>query len=203
MNGKIKKAIIGIIIVTLLACIPLLSNYGYKYVTHLRQKMQERFSEIHEALNGGEDEPFGDNGLSPDEVKARDNVVAAVRTSADMIDWQVLAKADTKMDGDLVTPVFTADIKKLDGQTLTTKGYMFPLDAFGKQSHFLLSPYPPSCPFCLPAGPNELIEIVPDDPVKFTYDPITVKGKFELLQTQKEIEQGMFYRMEKAEISSN
>jgi hypothetical protein len=186
------KFIVALIV--LLALSPLLYTYGHMLAIHLRHRMQEHFAEIHAALS--DDDP--DAGLTDAQIAARDNVLTPITTPQDMLQWDVLAKAEIKESGQTIRPVFTDAIKKMDGQTLTAKGYMFPLDAFGKQSHFLLSPYPSSCPFCLPAGPNELIEIKPDDAMAFTYDPVTVKGKFELLQSDDDIKQGMFYRMENA-----
>jgi hypothetical protein len=201
MTRKIKT---GIIVIIFLAISPIVFSYSCKLAIHLRHRMQEHFAEIHAMLAGdNEDQPFGDNGLTQAQITARDNVVTPIVTSNGMIAWDVLAKAETKVDEkggqNIIKPVFTSEIKKLDQKNLVAKGYMFPLDAFGKQTHFLLGPYPPSCPFCLPAGPNELIEIKPTDPMKFTYDPIIVKGKFELLQSDDDIKQGMFYRMENAE----
>jgi hypothetical protein len=200
-----KKITIGIVAIILLAVSPIAFSYGCKLAIHLRHRMQEHFAEIHAMIAGDEgDQPFGDNALTSDQIAARDNVVTPIATSTGMIAWEVLAKAQTKVDEsngqNIIKPVFTPEIKKLDQKTLIAKGYMFPLDAFGKQTHFLLGPYPPSCPFCLPAGPNELIEVKPDEPMKFTYDPVTVKGKFELLQSDDDIKQGMFYRMENASL---
>ena len=76
---------------------------------------------------------------------------------------------------------------------------MFPLDQFGKQTHFLLCPYPPSCPFCLPAGPAELIEVHPVDAADFSYDAVTVKGTFRLMQPGDN-DGGLFYSMDDAQM---
>jgi hypothetical protein len=98
------------------------------------------------------------------------------------------------------TPQITcpASLKALNHQLLRAKGFMFPLDSAGKQRHFLLSPYPSSCAYCLPAGASELIEIRPKHPMDFTYDAVTITGEFELLSTPEDLKQGLFYRMNNA-----
>jgi len=191
MNRKASYIVTGIVV---LAFSPLIYAYADKIFIHLRHRMQEHFAEIHAALSDGDPT----DTMTDAQLAAMDNVSEPIATPKGFLSWDMLAKAQLKTSGDIVRPVFTDDIKKLDQQTETARGYMFPLDAFGKQTHFILSPYPSSCPFCLPAGPNELIEVKPDEPMAFTYDPVTVKGKFELLQSDEDIKQGVFYRLENA-----
>ena len=128
---------------------------------------------------------------------AADNVVTAAGTRQDNVTWKTLAHARLRMGKSKAAPEgvdFDADVQKLDGQAITLTGYMFPLEASGSQAHFLLSAYPPSCPYCVPGGPTELIEITDSDPITFTYDTITLHGIFHLLQGDA-LKDGMFYRM--------
>ena len=61
-----------------------------------------------------------------------------------------------------------------------------------KQSHFILSAMPQSCAFCLPGGPEQLVEIKSKTPVKYTFDPIVLTGK---LAVMKDDPTGVFYRL--------
>ena len=45
---------------------------------------------------------------------------------------------------------------------------MMPLEMGDKQTHFMLSAMPQSCAFCLPGGPEQLVEIKTKTPVKYT-----------------------------------
>jgi hypothetical protein len=61
-------------------------------------------------------------------------------------------------------------------------GFMMPLDQSAKQKRFLLSAFPPHCTFCLPGGPESLVEVIADSPVEFTFEPIVVAGKMAVLE---------------------
>lgn len=51
---------------------------------------------------------------------------------------------------------------------------------------------PPSCAFCLPAGPDQLVEVQARTAVKYGFEPIVVSGKFAVL---KDDEMGLYYRL--------
>ncbi len=194
---------IGCMIALITSASPFLFHLANQYIVHIRHRMQEHFSEVHAMLHDNDDDqPFGDGTLTEDQITARDSVVTPLATVPGMIAWDILAQAQTKVEEhsqqNAITPIYNKAIENLDQKELTARGYMFPLDVIGKQGHFLLSPYPPSCPFCQPAGPNELIEIKMQDPIEFSYDPITIRGHFELMTKDKDIGQGVFYRMENA-----
>ncbi len=122
--------------------------------------------------------------------------------------WQMLDKVTQKeverqVEGGyqiLLVPTFSDDVKKLSGQEVKVKGFLFPLEEEEKQKHFLLSAYPPSCAFCLPAGPSQLIEITLDEGIDFTYDPLLISGKLTLLEKEDDLTSGMFYRIDHATI---
>lgn len=171
------------------------------FITGYRNDMQDRFADIHGVVAGAaenDDNPFVDVKLTQAQVDARDSVTQGIQTDKNELQWKVLAKADMKIikqnGQDTAAPTYTKAIKALDGQAEQAAGYMFPLDKSDKQSHFLLSPYPSSCPYCLPAGPQELIEVRVKTPVPFTYDAVKVRGTFHLLKG-KDVAEGMFYRM--------
>jgi uncharacterized protein len=139
---------------------------------------------------------------------------AATRTIMDYIkdyvdippgatDWKVFGKTKeiniegkTKdgYDTQYYKPEFTPELKALDGKEVTIKGYMFPLGPGEKQNLFLFGPFPVNCPFHYHVGPSLVIEVHADaDPVRFSYDPIVLKGKLELVP--KDEENSTFYRL--------
>jgi len=61
-----------------------------------------------------------------------------------------------------------------------------------KQTHFVLSAMPATCSFCMPGGPETLVEVKTKQPVKYTFDAVIVKGKLSVL---KEDPTGVFYRI--------
>ena len=124
-----------------------------------------------------------------------DMVADEAEGSGDTLSWKRLADTQMQMEGGVPKKVtFGKDIQALNGKTVTISGYMFPLQASGGQEHFLLSAYPPSCPYCLPGGPTELIEVSDSEALPFTYERITVEGIFQLLNGD-DLQGGMFYRL--------
>lgn len=83
----------------------------------------------------------------------------------------------------------------LSGTVIKAQGFMYPLDQAEKQAHFLLSVFPPSCPFCLPAGPEGLIEVFAEKPILFSYDTVHIEGKIEFPEKDP---MGLMYRMREA-----
>ena len=51
----------------------------------------------------------------------------------------------------------------------------------GMQKRFLLTPFPPHCSFCMPGGPEAMVEVLADKPFDFTYEPIVVSGRMAIL----------------------
>ncbi len=127
-----------------------------------------------------------------------------VEVTGDAIPWEVFAttkeieKCIVDQEGyDYCTikPGYSKDVKKHDGKKVTLMGFMFPLEQSEMQKNFLMGPYPLSCPFHYHVGPAQVIEVLADKPVAFSYDPITVTG---ILRLRYNEETGMFYYLEKA-----
>ena len=99
------------------------------------------------------------------------------------VPWTVLQQAKTVQKPDKkFGPEFTRDIKALDRKDVKLFGFMMPLDQSRKQKRFLLAAYPPHCAFCLPSGPESLVEVIADTPVEFTMEPIVVAGRLAVLE---------------------
>jgi hypothetical protein len=102
---------------------------------------------------------------------------------AGTVPWQVLQQAKTVQKADKsYGPVFTREIRKLDQQDVKVYGFMMPLEQTLKQKRFLLASFPPHCPFCMPGGPESMVEVVADQAVEFTYEPIIVAGRLAVLE---------------------
>jgi len=110
------------------------------------------------------------------------------------VPWTVLQQAKTVQKPDKkFGPEFTRDIKALDRKDVKLFGFMMPLDQSRLQKRFLLAAYPPHCAFCLPSGPESLVEVVCDKPVEFTMEPIVVAGRLAVLENDV-----VYYRLTNA-----
>lgn len=121
------------------------------------------------------------------------------------IPWQILRQVklvedkskptDGKKTTPTMRPEFSPRIAELNKQEIKLYGFVMPLSTSPKQKHFLLSPLPSHCPFCVYQGPDSLVEVVAKIPVEFNqWEPIVVKGKFELVSDPQ-----LFYRLTNAE----
>ena len=113
-------------------------------------------------------------------------------TRDDVIAWSVLTDVKTKTASNRVLPVFTMDQLVLHQKTQRIQGFMMPLDPGATQRHFLLSSVPLTCAFCLPGGPESMIEVKTKTPVKYSIEPVVVEGRFQVLNDDAF---GMYYRM--------
>jgi len=112
-----------------------------------------------------------------------------------VVSWQTLAKVEPVKENGKMVPSFARDVLALDKKDQRVQGFMIPLDAGDKQKRFLLTAVPPHCSFCLPAGPDSVVEIVARSPVRYTFDPIVVSGKFVVLRNDSA---GLLYRLSDA-----
>lgn len=111
-----------------------------------------------------------------------------------VVPWKKLAQVQVT-PAPAATPQFDAEIAKLDAQEVKLQGFMLPLEAGEKHKRFILAALPPSCGFCLPGGPESVVEVLAREPIKFTLEPIVVSGKFSVLKNDP---LGLFYRLSAA-----
>lgn len=111
--------------------------------------------------------------------------------------WTVLRKTKIGEDGakGVFTAAFPPEVKALDKQTVTLSGFMLPLDAQEKSTHFLISKYTPVCFFCPPGEPNEVVEVTSKTGVPVSYKLLNVTGRMAL---QNNGEKGLFFRVDQA-----
>jgi hypothetical protein len=113
-----------------------------------------------------------------------------------VVSWKTLAQVEPVKQGGKMVPQFSRDIMGLDKKNVRVQGFIIPLDMGDKQKHFLLSAVPPHCPFCLPAGPDSIVEVHAKKPLAYGFEPIVVAGRFAVL---KDDPAGVLYRMTDAE----
>lgn len=110
--------------------------------------------------------------------------------------WTKLSRVKLVEDNNKTAPEFDPTVTAMDGKDLEVSGFIMPLEQGEKQKHFLISPYPQTCPFCSPFGPEGLIEVVCREAIPLTFKAITLKGRFGLLRNYDET--GLFYRLNDA-----
>jgi hypothetical protein len=146
------------------------------------------------------EEPLQESGLiDPSQIPSVHNTMYQVPEG--VVGWDTLGKLDvtTEVLGPLKAIFHTdysEEIKALDGKEVKIMGFIYPLKGGLSHERFLLTAWPPSCPFCLPAGPSQMVEVVCEEPVEFTEGAILMTGRFELLEDDPS---GMYYRMHEAE----
>ena len=109
-----------------------------------------------------------------------------------VVSWKTLAEVTPVKEKDRFVPQFSKGVSVLDQKEVKLQGFMMPLDMGEKQKRFLLVALPPSCAFCLPGGPDQMVEVVAKTPVKYGFDPIVISGKFVVL---KDDPMGLYYRL--------
>jgi hypothetical protein len=114
---------------------------------------------------------------------------------ADVVSWKALGQVEPVKQGDRMVPKFAATVLALDAREQRVQGFMIPLDLGDRQKHFLLSAVPPHCSFCLPAGPEAIVEVNAKDGVAYSLQPIIVSGRFAVL---KDDPNGVLYRLSEA-----
>lgn len=115
-------------------------------------------------------------------ITARDGVVP----------WQVLASVSVRAEKNRVVPQFPQAVQALNSKKIRLEGFMMPLEPGEKQRHFLLSSVPTTCAFCVPAGPEGLVEVRSRTPVKYGLEPVLVEGTLAVLDNDP---YGLFYRI--------
>ena len=101
--------------------------------------------------------------------------------------WKTLAKITYKKEYDeflgfkIDKPVFSEEIKALNGKEVTVKGFIIPVEGYKSHKEFIFSAFPYSmCFFCGGAGPESVMEVSAIEPVAYTAESITLKGKLKL-----------------------
>ena len=110
----------------------------------------------------------------------------------DVVSWRLLAQVELVKVKDRFQPQFSAGVAALDAKEVRIQGFMMPLEMGDKQSHFILSATPQDCSFCMPGGPESLVEVKTKQPVAYGMAPVVLSGKLAVL---KDDPTGVFYRL--------
>jgi len=125
-------------------------------------------------------------------VHSPNSPFAPLPQRADVLPWSVLTDVKTKLVNKRVLPVYPAQVQALNGKTQRIQGFMMPLEPGEKQKHFLLTSVPLTCAFCLPGGPESMVEVFSQQAVKYTMAPVVVDGKLAVLEDD---DYGLYYRI--------
>ena len=99
--------------------------------------------------------------------------------------WRSLSEVSYKISeddfGELYVPVFSDNIKTLEGKVVEADGYIIPFEGMFKPEHIILSSLPlAECFFCGSGGPETVMEVMLNDPIKYTSKRVKVRGKLTL-----------------------
>lgn len=112
-----------------------------------------------------------------------------------VVSWKTLAEVTPVKQKDKFVPNFSASITQLDRKEVRLQGFMMPLEMGERQKNFILTAMPPGCAFCLPGGPDAIVEVQAKSPIKYALEPIVLSGRFEVL---KDDPTGLYYRLTNA-----
>ena len=117
---------------------------------------------------------------------------APLKDRNDVLAWSVLTDVKTKTEKNRLLPNFPAPVIALNQKTQRIQGFMMPLEPGEKQKHFLLTSVPMTCGFCVPGGPESMVEVKTKVPVKYSLDVVVIEGKFAVLNDDPF---GLYYRI--------
>jgi len=118
--------------------------------------------------------------------------------------WKTLSKITFKKQFDELmgfkvdVPVFSKEIKELEGKEIYIKGYIIPVEGYKSHKEFIFSAFPYNmCFFCGGAGPETVMEVLTIDPLEYTAESVKLKGKLQL--NNEDINQ-LMYKLVDAEL---
>lgn len=146
---------------------------------------------VHAQTVGSQGAPSG----SGSGVHSPNSPFKPLQERADVLSWNFLAAIKTKNVKNRLLPVFPVEIQALNKKTQRVQGFMMPLEPGESQKHFLLSSVPLTCAFCVPGGPESMVEVRSKTPVKYSMEAVVVEGTFAVLEDDS---YGLYYRMTNA-----
>ncbi|MDP4709708.1 MAG: hypothetical protein NWS63_00800 [Saprospiraceae bacterium] len=101
--------------------------------------------------------------------------------------WKTLSKITYTKEYDEIlgfkvdVPQFSTEIQQLENKEIVIKGYIIPVEGYKSHKEFIFSAYPYNmCFFCGGAGPETVMEVYAKEDIKYTTEPVIIKGKLEL-----------------------
>lgn len=107
--------------------------------------------------------------------------------------WGSFQKCKIKLARNLSYKItYLPAVTAMDGKNVTISGFMQPLEAKDRFTHFLLTRNSPSCAYCPPSNPNEIVEVFSSRPVKWEQNLVTISGTLNLVDDGS---RGIFFQM--------
>jgi len=101
--------------------------------------------------------------------------------------WKTLSRITYRKEYDelmgfkIDKPVFSQQVKDIENVEVTIKGYVIPVEGYKSHTEFIFSAFPYNmCFFCGGAGPETVMEVLANEPIKYSAEQITIKGKLQL-----------------------
>lgn len=112
---------------------------------------------------------------------------------SDVLAWALLTDVRLKDGPKGPRPLFNAQQLALNGQVQRVQGFMMPLEPGARQKHFLLTSVPLTCAFCVPGGPESMVEVYTAQRIEYTQEPVVVEGRLSVLADDP---YGLYYRIQ-------
>lgn len=146
----------------------------------------------------GKSDDAQESGEAAQPIPHYSNYVLTMPDIPGVVSWKQLARVQVEPAAQ-PSARFDPEVDKLDAQQVKLHGFMLPIEVGEKHKRFILAALPPSCSFCLPGGPESVVEVIAREPVKFTVEPIVLAGKFNVLKSDP---LGLYYRLTEARPAS-
>ncbi len=172
----------------------------------LAETADEMFEQETQYAEGYEDSDFGAAFIADNEemfpIEEQAPPPGAWQT---MLDLKFDIRYDGKVDLVIHEPLYTPAIERLDGKIVELEGFIIPhdiastsMDMSDDGQRFMFSAFPiASCFFCGGAGAESVAEAFPKEPISYTKQKITLKGKLKLNKIDP---LGLPYILEDAEV---
>jgi uncharacterized protein len=110
--------------------------------------------------------------------------------------WKTFAQCKLKANKDFSYDItYIPGVKAKNGKEITISGFILPLEAKEKSKHFLLERRAPTCAFCPPGEPNEVMEVFASKPMQWNENLVTFSGTLVLPNDGKK---GIFFQLKDA-----
>ena len=110
--------------------------------------------------------------------------------------WKNFSQCKLKANKDFSYEItYLPGVKAMNGREVTISGFMLPLEAKPKSNHFLLERRAPTCAFCPPGEPNEVMEVFSRQPMAWEENLVTMSGTLILPNDSKK---GIFFQLKDA-----
>ena len=120
---------------------------------------------------------------------------SAVVQSNDQI-WKDFVKCKIKLGQGLTYKItYSSGVKAMDGKKISISGFIQPLEAKGASRHFLLCKNAPSCAYCPPSKPNEIVEVFSAKPMPWKQNLQSISGTLHLVSDGNN---GVFFQLRDA-----